>query len=73
MVRKRSTGFIDEVYEIEIILEQGNIDFQDTDLPNIKRFVLCKQITLFYKIIDQNNIELLRFWNNHKDNKKLTF
>ncbi|MBN2613573.1 MAG: hypothetical protein JXB00_18600 [Bacteroidales bacterium] len=70
---KEAQDFIDEVYETEFILEQGNIDFQDTDLPDIKHFVLCKQISLFYRIIDQNSIELLRFWNNHKDNKKLTF
>ncbi len=29
------------------------------------------QITLYYKIIDKENINLLRFWNNYKDTSKL--
>jgi len=68
---KEAQDFIDEVYETEIILEQGKVDFQDTNRPDTKRYVLCKQITLFYKIIDKQNIELLRFWNNRQDNMEL--
>jgi hypothetical protein len=70
---KEAQVFIDEVDEIEFILKQGNIDFQNTEIPNIKRCVICKQISLFYKIIDNNNIEFLRFWNNYQDDKKLHF
>lgn len=66
---KDAQEFIDEVYETEFILKQGKIDFQDTDVENIKRCVICKQITLFYKVIDSQNIEFLRFWNNYKDDK----
>jgi hypothetical protein len=29
--------------------------------------VITKQITLFYRIIDMNHVELLRFWNNYQD------
>lgn len=63
--------FIDQVNEIIFILEKGNVEYQDTNYPKIKRCVLKKQITLFYKVIDKKNIELLRFWNNAKDNKNL--
>ena len=66
-------NFIDEVYETEFLLQQGKTDFQDTDIEGVKRCVICKQITLFYKVMDNNNIEFLRFWNNYKDKTKLYF
>jgi plasmid stabilization system protein ParE len=70
---KEAQEFIDEVYDTEFILKQGNIEFQNTDIPEIKRCVICKQISLFYRIIDEKNIEFLRFWNNYQDYKKLRF
>jgi len=69
---KEAQEFIDEVYDLEFILSQGNIDFQDTDFPQVKRCVISKQISLFYKIADESSIEFLRFWNNHRDFKKMT-
>ena len=69
--KKEAQAFIDEVYEKEFILKQGNIEFQDTDMKGVKRCTICKQITLFYRIIDSKTIELLRFWNNYQDNKTL--
>lgn len=68
---KDAQEFIDEVDETEFILKQGKVDFQDTNIKGIKCYVICKQITLFYKVIDKHNIEFLRFWNNYQDNKKL--
>jgi len=66
-------NFIDEVIQVEYILSQGNVDFQKTDFVGVKRLVLRKQITLFYKISNEHQIEFLRFWNNYKDDKKLNF
>jgi plasmid stabilization system protein ParE len=68
---KDAQEFIDEVDDIEFILKQGNLDFQDTNIKEIKRCIICKQISLFYRVIDEYNIELLRFWNNYQDNKRL--
>ncbi|WP_088656214.1 type II toxin-antitoxin system RelE/ParE family toxin [Geofilum rhodophaeum] len=68
---KEAQEFIDAVDETEFILIQGNVEFQNTDMPEIKRCVICKQITLFYRIIDKKNIELLRFWNNYQHANKL--
>jgi len=68
---KEAQDFVDEVFEIEYLLIQGNADFQDTDRVDIKRCVLCRQISLFYRIIDKNNIEFLRFWNTYQNNNKL--
>jgi hypothetical protein len=68
---KEAQEFIDAVDETEFILIQGNVEFQNTDMPEIKRCVICKQITLFYRIIDKRNIEFLRFWNNYQHANKL--
>jgi plasmid stabilization system protein ParE len=70
---KEAQNFIDEVYEILFILKHGKVDYQETNYPGIRRCVIRPQITLFYKIIDKQHIELLRFWNNNQDDKRLTF
>ncbi|NJK96161.1 MAG: type II toxin-antitoxin system RelE/ParE family toxin [Bacteroidales bacterium] len=70
---KQAQEFIDEVDEIIFILEKGNIEFQETNYENVKRCVLREQITLFYRKISENEIELLRFWNNYKDDQDLSF
>jgi plasmid stabilization system protein ParE len=70
---KEAQQFIDLVDEIVSILRQGKIDFQETDYPGIRRVVIREQITLFYKIINKQHVELLRFWNNYQDKKKLIF
>ena len=50
---KEAQQFIDEVNHIEFILRQGNVDFQDTDFEGVKRLVIRKQITLFYRIVNE--------------------
>lgn len=70
---KAAQQFIDEVNHIEFILRQGNVDFPNTDFEGVKRFVIRKQITLFYRISDKNQVEFLRFWNNNKNIKNLNF
>lgn len=69
---KEAQNFIDEVATIEFILSKGNVDFQNTDIPGVKRLVVRKQITLLYRVRDHKDIEFLRFWNNNKDLKRLT-
>jgi hypothetical protein len=68
---KEVKNFIDKVFEIESILAKGNVEFQNTDRIGIKRCVINKQITLFYRIVDENHVELLRFWNNSTNLRSL--
>ena len=68
---KEAQNFIDKVFEIETILANGNIEFQNTDRVGIKRCIINKHISLFYRVIDENNIEFLRFWNNKRNLKNL--
>jgi plasmid stabilization system protein ParE len=70
---KEVQKFIDEVRHIEVVLKKGNVDFQEIGYRRVKRVVLRKQITLFYKINNMAEVEFLRFWNNHKDIKRLRF
>ena len=44
---KDAQEFIDEVDDIESILKQGKVEFQNTNVRDIKRCVICKQISLF--------------------------
>lgn len=69
---KEVQNLIDKVFEIESILVKGNVEFQNTDRVGIKRCVINKQITLFYRVIDEKNVELLRFWNNNQNLKYLS-
>jgi len=60
-LEKAAQQFIDEVNHIEFILRQGNVDFQETEFEGVKRIVIRKQINLFYRIINNNQVEFLRF------------
>jgi len=67
---KDTQKFIDKVSEVVALLANGNVEFQNTDRIGIKRCVITKQISLFYSVIDEDKIELLRFWNNNQNLKK---
>jgi plasmid stabilization system protein ParE len=69
---KAAQNFIDEVDEILFLLKLGQVEFQETDYLGVRRCVIQPQITLFYKIIDKHQIELLRFWQNNQDDKSFS-
>ena len=68
---KEALKFINEVESVIYSLEQGNVKFKESGYQEIKQCVVRKQITLYYKHIEADKIELLRFWNNYQDNKNL--
>jgi len=68
---KEAQKFIDEVFEIERMLANGNVEFQNTDRTGIKRCVLNRQISMFYRVISNGDVEILRFWNNNQRVKNL--
>lgn len=68
---KEALILINDVESVIFDLKQGNVEFKESGYLDIKQCVVCKQITLYYKHIESNTIELLRFWNNYQDNKKL--
>ncbi len=64
-------NFITDVDSLIFNLRQGNVEFKECGYLDIKQCVVCKQITLYYRHIESDTIELLRFWNNYQDNKNL--
>ena len=62
---------MDEVEYVEFILKQGKVDFQDTNIRDVNHCIICKQISFFYKVVDEHNVELIRFWNNYQNAENL--
>ncbi len=63
--------FMDEVDSIIKLLEVGNIIFKKSRFKGIYELPIVPKIQLYYRFKDENHIQLLRFWNNKKDPKKL--
>lgn len=63
--------FINEVENTIEILRQGNVSFKATGYKNTYQIVIAKQITLYYHMNQNNDIELLRFFNNYQNPNKL--
>lgn len=56
--------FINEVEQVLNILKQGKVTFKPTGYKNTYQITVVKQITLYYHINQNKDIELLRFFNN---------
>lgn len=59
--------------EIDAVLEKlsiGNLTFKPAHYKNTYEVPIIKQITLYYQIQD-NDIILVRFWNNYRDPNNL--
>lgn len=63
--------FINEVENTIDILRKGNISFKATGYKNTYQVVIAKQITLYYHMNENNDIELLRFFNNYQNPNSL--
>lgn len=64
--------FIEDVQaSIELIKSHPDL-YPLTDHQEIRRAVIRKQITLFFKVKDKQ-IHLIRFWNNYQNPEKLGF
>lgn len=65
-------NFMDEVERVIGLLQKDNLDFKPTNYKNTYQIPIAKQITLYYHINENNNIELLRFFNTYQNPDKLT-
>lgn len=68
-----ASNFIERVDEYLNIISKKPKTFINTKYKNTHAVPIVPQITLFYRIIDKKNIELVRFWNNAKDPKSFNF
>lgn len=63
-------NFIDKTEALIGLLKKGNINFKPTAYLNTFQVPVVTQITLYYRI-NNNTIELLRFWSNYQDLNQL--
>lgn len=63
-------NFINGVEAILFNLKAGIVEYPLTVEGQARKCVVCKQITLFYQVNQEDDIELLRFWNTYQDVKK---
>ncbi|WP_346882365.1 hypothetical protein [uncultured Algibacter sp.] len=69
---KEVANFINLVDEFIKNLESGLIEGKTSSKRNIRSFVISKQTTLFFVVNEKNNeINLILFWNNKDNPKKL--
>ncbi|MDR7369678.1 type II toxin-antitoxin system RelE/ParE family toxin [Flavobacterium aquidurense] len=64
-------NFIDKTESLIELLSKENLIFKLTNYKNVFQVPVSKQITLYYKVLKSNDIELLRFWNTYQNPKKL--
>ena len=69
--RREVHSFMDKVDELIDLLTKNNVTFKPTLYKNTFQVPVLKQITLYYRF-ENNNIELLRFWNNYQDLRKFS-
>ncbi len=65
--------FIDRTEKVLQLISDNLLLFISSEKkPSVHRCVVVKQISFFYRI-NNNKIELLRFWDNRMDPEKLTY
>ena len=64
------SAFINAVNNHILLIQENPKLFALTDYQNVRSVLIVKQITLFYRI-KINTVELIRFWNNHQNPKRL--
>lgn len=63
--------FVDQVYDIEVILKQGNVDFKKASYKNIRIATLSKHNSILYLILSKKRVKLIRIWDNRQNPSKL--
>lgn len=67
---KVAQNFIEQTEEILDLIIKSPFIFPSTKYKTIRKAVLRKQISIFYKV-EENRIYLIRFWNNYQNPQKL--
>lgn len=69
---KVAREFIDDVEVVIDLIKMHTKLYPLTDFKEIRKAVIRKQITLFFKVKDEM-IYLIRFWNNYQNPERLKF
>lgn len=68
---KEAVNFIEKVDVVLQIISISPKTFQKSGYKNIHFVPVTPQITLYYRIQNKSTVELVRFWNNYQNPKKL--
>ena len=68
---KQVLNFIDAVDRHLNLISNNPKTFALTEYHGVRSVLIVKQIRLFYRISDNNTVELIRFWNNYQNPDKL--
>lgn len=66
---KSALHFIKKVDTTIVLLKNDTVLFLKTNYKNVYKIVITKHISLYYRI-ENETIQLLRFWNNFQDLEK---
>ena len=67
---KDAREFVDQAETVLSNLQKMPEMFPLSDYRNVRKGLICKQISIFYRV-KESAIELVRFWNNYQDTAKL--
>ena len=70
---KEIKHFIQKSEETILKISEKPHLFRRTDFKNVHAVPIIPVITLFYRILSKNEIELIRFWNNYQNPVNLSF
>jgi plasmid stabilization system protein ParE len=70
---KVALDFIEKVESVLYNIKASLVEYLLTNRGNVRKCVICKQITLFYQINNTDDVEILSFWSNYKDDKEIKF
>lgn len=65
--------FIQKSEDIILKISENPHLFRSTDFKNVHVVPIIPVITLFYRIVSKNEIELIRFWNNYQNPVNLSY
>jgi plasmid stabilization system protein ParE len=68
---KETQNFIDQVYDFEFILKQGNVDFKLASYRKIRIATLSKHNSILYLILSKKRVKLIHIWDNRQNPSKL--
>ncbi len=68
---KEVQSFIDKTQNILQIISKNPNAFKATTYKQVHSVPIVHQVNLFYRIVNNENIELIRFWNNYQNPKNL--
>ncbi len=70
---KEVQKFVNKTNDTLLLISKTPLMYPKTRKKNIHRCVLVKQVNLYYRVTNNNQIELLTFWDNRRNPDDLKY